>query len=108
MTNWPSAYGLAEPFVVLEWTRMDTAVAVLNHPLVTGLLFIIGLSALVIEFSIPGVGFGGLIGTVCFVLFFWSRFLGGTGQWLDVVLFLCGVILLLVELVVLPASVSGG
>jgi membrane-bound serine protease (ClpP class) len=35
-------------------------------------------------------------------LFFWSRFLGGTAEWLEFLLFAAGVIFLLVELFVLP------
>ena len=45
---------------------------------------------------------GGLISGLCFALFFWSRFLGGTAGWLEVILVLSGVAFLAVELFVLP------
>jgi membrane-bound serine protease (ClpP class) len=55
------------------------------------------------------LGIGGLIGLVCFALFFWSRFLGGTADWFEVILFLAGVLLLLVEIFVIPGfGVWGG
>lgn len=95
-------YGLSKPPLVLVPTAIDTAVTILNFPLVTGLLFVIGLIALYIELSAPGIGAGGLISGLCFALFFWSRFLGGTAGWLEVVLFAAGVTFLAVELFVIP------
>ncbi len=95
-------YDELEDFRVLPWNVIDTAVLVLNHPLVTGLLFVVGLIALYVEFASPGIGLGGLIALVCFVVFFWSRFLGGTAEWLEVILFGAGVVLLLVEVFVIP------
>jgi membrane-bound serine protease (ClpP class) len=43
-----------------------------------------------------------LIAGICFALFFWSRFLGGTAGWLAVVLFLIGVVCLVMEIFVIP------
>ena len=101
-------YKLTDEFVVLEPSGVDTAVYVLNLPLVTGLLFVVGLIALYVEFSAPGISIGGLIAGLCFALFFWSRFLGGTAGWLEVVLFAAGVVFLMVELFVLPGfGISG-
>ena len=65
-----------------NWT--DAVVYYLNTPFVTGMLVVIGLIALYIEFSAPGVGIGGLTAGLCATLFFWSRFLGGTSTWLEV------------------------
>ena len=95
-------YGLEEDLLVLEHTGVDTAVAILNNPWITGLLFVVGLVALFIEFSAPGIGLGGLTAGLCFAIFFWSRFLGGTANWLEVVLFVSGLAFLAVELFVLP------
>jgi membrane-bound ClpP family serine protease len=39
---------------------------------------------------------------VCFLLFFWSRYLGGTAGWLEGMLFLAGIAFLLMEIFVLP------
>ncbi|NUQ63558.1 MAG: peptidase, partial [Pirellulales bacterium] len=77
-------YGLDGNLPVLEATFVDTAVYELNRPLVTGLLFVVGLVALYIEFSAPGISIGGLTAGLCFTLFFWSRFMGGTAGWLEV------------------------
>jgi len=95
-------YRLAGKPLVLVPTTVDTAVTILNFPLVTGVLFVIGLIALYFELSAPGLGIGGLIAGLCFALFFWSRFLGGTAGWLEVVLFAAGVVFVAVELFVIP------
>ena len=101
-------FGLKKGLIVIESSAVDTAVYVLNHPVVTGLLIVIGLVALYIEFLAPGISFGGLTAALCFALFFWSRFLGGTADWLEVVLFAAGVVFLLVELLILPGfGISG-
>ncbi|MCA9264205.1 MAG: hypothetical protein KDA60_10175 [Planctomycetales bacterium] len=96
---------------ILETTWVDTTVMVLNWWPVTALLFLVGIVALYIELSAPGTGVGGLIAGLCFAIFFWSRFLGGTAGWLELVLFGAGVVFLAVELFVLPgfgiAGLSG-
>ena len=95
-------YGVADDLPVLEATLVDMAVYILNRPLITGLLFVVGLVALYIEFSAPGISIGGLTAGLCFTLFFWSRFMGGTAGWLEVILFLAGLVFLGVELFVIP------
>jgi membrane-bound serine protease (ClpP class) len=94
--------GMAGEWRVLESTWVDTTVFVLNMPLVTGLLFVVGLVALFIEFSAPGISIGGLLAILCFSLFFWGKFLGGTAGWLEVVLFLLGIIFLMLEVFLIP------
>ena len=95
-------YGLAGDLLALEPTAIDTAVTILNAPLITGILFVAGLIALYVEFSAPGLGAGGLVAALCFTVFFWSRFLGGTAGWLEVLLFFLGVVFILVEIFVIP------
>jgi membrane-bound serine protease (ClpP class) len=104
-------YRLQGELLVYQYTSVDTAVYILNSPWVTGLLFVVGLVALYVELSAPGIGVGGLTAGLCFAIFFWSRFLGGTADLLDVILFVAGVAFLLVEIFVLPgfgvAGLSG-
>lgn len=96
-------YQLApEDVINLESTWVDTLVIVLNYRSVTILLFIIGLIAAYVEFAAPGISVGGLISGLCFGCFFWSRFLGGTAGWLEVLLFAAGICFLIVELFVIP------
>lgn len=86
----------------------DTVVFYLNLPVITGLIIVIGMIALYFELSAPGIGAGGLVAGLCASLFFWSRFMGGTGTWLEVVLFLAGVIFIIFELFIIPGfGISG-
>jgi membrane-bound serine protease (ClpP class) len=95
-------YEPIEKWVELETNQVDRAIVILNSPWITGVLFVIGLIALYIEFASPGLGIGGLIALLCFSLFFWSRFLGGTAEWFEVMLFVGGLALILVEIFVIP------
>ena len=103
--------GVSEPIPVMERTWVDTLVLVLNSGPMTFLLLVIGMIALVVELSAAGMGIGALISTLCFGLFFWSRFLGGTAGWLEVTLFVVGLLFIGAEMFVIPgfgiAGVSG-
>ena len=92
----------ADEIVVLESSWVDTLVTILNFRVVTVILFVIGMIAVYVELAAPGIGVGGLVAGLCFGLFFWSRFLGGTAGWLEVILFLSGVVFILVELFIIP------
>ncbi len=104
-------YAVGRPLVRLTRGAVDTAVDLLNMPLVTALLFVIGAIGLYVEISAPGIGLGGLVAGLSFTLFFWSRFLGGTAGWLEVILVLAGAVFLAVEIFILPgfgiAGVTG-
>jgi membrane-bound serine protease (ClpP class) len=82
-------------------TWMDDFVFLLNRPAVTGLLFFVGIVCIYLELHFM-TGFLGIISAVCFGLFFWSKVLGGTSGWLEVVLFLLGVGCLAMEIFVIP------
>ncbi|RPI80699.1 MAG: hypothetical protein EHM42_11760, partial [Planctomycetaceae bacterium] len=86
---------------VSEQTWVDSLIFTLNHPAMTGLLLFVGFLCIYFEAHFP-VGIFGIASVLCFVLFFWSRFLGGTAGWLEVLLFLVGAGCLALELLVLP------
>jgi membrane-bound serine protease (ClpP class) len=95
-------YALDEPLLIVRRDGVEKTVEILNLPIVTGVLLVIGLIALYVELSTPGIGFGGLTCGLCLTLFFWSRFLGGTAGWLEVILVVAGAVFLAVELFVIP------
>lgn len=63
---------------------------------------LVGLAGLYIEVKTPGIGFGGFISMVAFIVYFWSQYLHGTSGWLEVMLFLAGIVCVLAEIFVLP------
>lgn len=95
-------YSLEDDPTLLEPGWADFLVEALASSGVAVLLLVIGGAALYAELHAPGIGIGAFIAAVCFALFFWSRFLGGTAGWLEVILFVAGLCCLLVEVFVLP------
>lgn len=87
---------VAEPNWALE------LVEALSSPALTVVLLVIGFIGIYIELHTPGVGIGGFVAALAFMLFFWSKYLHGTAGWLEVLLFVGGVMCLLLELLVLP------
>src|SRR5829696_7251087 len=83
-------------------TWVDDTVAVLNHPVATTALVVTGLVFLYVELATAGIGLATLPALLCFLLFFWAKFLGGTAGWLELVLFIAGLVCLLLEIFVIP------
>ncbi len=82
-------------------TWVDTLVWTLNRPGIAALLLIAGMAFIYIELHTL-TSFFGIASALCFMLFFWSHFLGGTADVLEIVLFLFGVVLILMEIFVVP------
>ena len=96
------AYGLAGEIAVAEPGWSDTLLEALASPSLAWLLLLIGGAGLYIELKTPGVGFGGFVSMVAFIVYFWSQYLNGTSGWLEVMLFLAGIVCVAAEIFVLP------
>ncbi len=95
--------GVKNPTIVkiqTDWT--ETFVRWVSHPAVSGLLMMIGLLGLWMEFKTPGFGVPGIAGLTCFAILFLSRFMLGHAQVLEMLVFLLGVALLALEVFVIP------
>jgi membrane-bound serine protease (ClpP class) len=95
-------YGLEGDPMLVEPGWADFLIQALASPGVAVLLLVIGGAALYIELHAPGIGVGGFVATICFLMFFWSRYLGGTADWLAISLFVAGMSCLLLEVFVIP------
>lgn len=95
-------YGLEQDPALIEPGWADFLIDALKSPGVAIILLLIGGAALYAELQSPGIGLGGLIAALCFLLYFWSAHLGGTAGWLEVLLFLAGLTCLALEIFVLP------
>lgn len=95
-------YSIHGAVPVLEPNWVDGLMNALRSPGATVFLLVVGLTCLYIEFQMPGFGLAGLFSAVCFVLFFWARFLSETANSLEIVMFVLGLIFLAIELFVLP------
>ena len=74
----------------------------LSSPPVSMFLLFMGMFFFSSEMSAPGLGVPGFMATVCFILFFWSQYLGGNAHWLEIILFLAGIVFVAMEIFVLP------
>lgn len=96
------AYGLDGDVALSEPTWADDLLEALASPGLAWLLLVVGMVGLYIELKTPGIGFGGFVSMVAFIIYFWSQYLHGTSGWLEVMLFLAGLVCVLAEIFVLP------
>ncbi|HUG92902.1 MAG TPA: NfeD family protein [Planctomycetaceae bacterium] len=82
-------------------TWVDSLIDWLNTDEALGILITVGMICLFVELHVMS-GVLGIISALCFVLFFWSRVMGGTAGWLEVLLFLLGTALIVLEVFVIP------
>ncbi len=95
-------YGLENAPTLVEPGWADVLIRGLGSPGMAVLLLLIGGAALYIEMHSPGVGIGAFVAALCFLLFFWSRYLDAAPFWLSVILFVAGVAFVAIELFVVP------
>jgi membrane-bound serine protease (ClpP class) len=97
--------------VRLEPSSADQAVSVLTSGGVTSLLILVGLIALFVEITSPGFGVPGAVGILAFAVIFTANGLLGRVGSVELLLFLVGTILLVLEVFVIPgfgvAGISG-
>lgn len=97
-------YGLDPAEVRLtgpDW--LDRISEWLRQPVVALFLIMIGITCLILELKMPGLGLPGVMAALCFVLYFWAHSqLSGQIMWLAVLLFLLGLILIGVEVFIIP------
>jgi membrane-bound serine protease (ClpP class) len=95
-------YGIKGPIRVDGPTWVDAVVTTLNTDWMSWLLLFIGFFMLVLELKVPGIGLPAITSALAFLLFFWSRYLSGTADQLEILLFVVGLICLALELFVFP------
>jgi len=95
----------------LEPGWADGLIMFLTSAAVQSILILIGLVALFIEINSPGFGLPGSIALIAFVILFGSNLFMGTVGSLELILFILGIGLLIIEIFVLPgfgfAGISG-
>lgn len=95
--NWPE-----EAVVETSMSWSEVFVRFLTHPVVSSMLLTLGFLGLIFELRLPGWGIGGTLGLLFLALFFWGHYLVGLANWGELILFLAGVVLLLLEIFVIP------
>ena len=90
------------PTVVLERNLTERIGTWLAGPIVAGILLVLGIGGLVLEFFTPGFGIPGAIGVIALALFATTAFVATPAGTVDLLLILGGVLLLAVEAFVVP------
>ncbi|MFO0959456.1 MAG: NfeD family protein [Isosphaeraceae bacterium] len=102
-SEFQALYGLRGQSIRAEGANwVDSLVTALNTPWMKGMLLFIGLFMLVIELKLPGIGLPAIVSAMAFLLFFWSSYLSGTADSLEIILFLVGLVCIALELFVFP------
>lgn len=88
--------------MVLKMLWSEEMVRWLNSPAVMGVLIMLALLGVYIEFQKPGLMLPALVAVVCFVIIIGSKYLIGMANWAEIAIFMIGVLLVMVEIFVLP------
>ncbi len=94
-----------------EATRAERILRVFGSPVLQSLLMLMMMGGLYFELRTPGIGFPGAMAAIGTVFFFAPSYMLGLVQGWEVVLFLMGVVLLVIEIFIIPgfgvAGISG-
>jgi len=94
-----------------EPTRIERIIGFLVHPMVSGLLIMFIIGGIYFEMQSPGIGFALGVAVVAAVLYFAPLYLEGLAAHWEILVFVVGVILVIVEIFVIPgfgvAGISG-
>ncbi len=106
-------YQLPEQLEIAETPRLTQMLdRLVAQPWFASTLLFFAFLFLMSEISAPGLGIPGFISALCFMLFFWAQFFNGTAGWLEILLFVSGVIFVGLEIFVVPGlgvfGIGGG
>ncbi|MBE0537961.1 MAG: hypothetical protein IH624_20055 [Phycisphaerae bacterium] len=87
---------------VLEPLWSEQMVRWINSPTVMAVLVMLAMLGVYLELNTPGVGLPGLVAVIAIVIIVGSKYLVGMANWLDIAIFVVGLVLLLVEIFVIP------
>jgi len=65
-------------------------------------LVMLAMLGVYVEFNTPGLGLPGLVALICVVIIVGSKFLVGMANWVEVAVFVIGMILLMIEIFAIP------
>ncbi|MFA3783214.1 nodulation protein NfeD [Melioribacteraceae bacterium 4301-Me] len=97
------AFGYGNDKVVkIDTNWAEDLVRFLNNPIISSILIIIGLLGLFTEIKTPGWGLPGTVSLIALALFFGSGYILQLASLGEILIFVIGVILLLLEIFVIP------
>ncbi len=98
-------YSVVDPVEVEEsYTWSEDLVRYVTSPVVTSILLLIGFLAIYMEFRSPGIGYPTVIAVVCLGLVLFGHHLAGLAQVPQIIMIICGLVLVAFEFFVLPGT----
>jgi membrane-bound serine protease (ClpP class) len=103
------AFGIKDAQIIkVNSNWAEDLVGFLNQPLISSVLIMLGLVGIFAEIKSPGFGFPVIIGIVSLLLFFGSSYILQLASVINIVLFIIGILLLLLEIFVIPGIAITG
>jgi len=97
------AFNLKDDKVInLDSNWAEDFIRFLNHPVITSILMMVALVGLFTEIKTPGWGLPGTAAVIALALFFGAGYILELASVIEIVVFIVGVILLLIEIFVVP------
>ena len=86
--------------ISVDWA--ESFIRFINHPIITSILMMVIMVGMFMEIKTPGWGVPGTASLIALALFFGAGYVLEIASIMDILLFLAGVLLLLVEIFVIP------
>lgn len=94
---------MKDPTIVeVSVSAAENIVRFLTNPVISSLLMSLGFLGLIFEIKTPGWGVGGTVGIVALGLFFGSHYIINMADHVEIVIFLAGLTMLMLEIFVIP------
>lgn len=97
--------------IKMRVTWLDKVVSFFLNPLVSGILIILIIAGIYFELQTPGIGFPLILAILAAVLYFVPYYIEGLATNWEIVIFIIGIILILIEIFAIPgfgvAGISG-
>ncbi|MBU4485793.1 MAG: nodulation protein NfeD [Candidatus Delongbacteria bacterium] len=87
---------------VMTISLAERIVRFLTNPIISSLLMTLAFLGLIFEVKTAGWGVGGTVGIIALILFFGSHYIINLADHIEIIIFLVGLILLLLEIFVIP------
>lgn len=88
--------------VTLDSNWAEDFVRFVNNPIISSLLIMLGLIGLYTEIKTPGWGIAGTVGVISLAIFFGAGYILELASIIEILMFVIGVILLIIEIFVIP------
>ena len=94
---------MKDPIIIeVSVSAAENIVRFLTNPVISSLLMSLGFLGLIFEIKTPGWGVGGTVGIVALGLFFGSHYIINMADHVEIVIFLAGLTMLMLEIFVIP------